>query len=65
MKVREAIRLLEQDGWFQVSQKGGHRQFKHPTKKGRVTVAGNPGHDLPKGTLASILRQAQMEDADE
>lgn len=65
MKVREAVRLIEQDGWFQVAQKGSHRQFKHPTKKGRVTIAGHPGHDLPKGTLASILRQAQLEDSDE
>lgn len=65
MKVREAIRLIQKDGWFQVAQKGSHRQFKHPTKKGRITVAGNPGHELPKGTLASILRQAQLEDADE
>jgi predicted RNA binding protein YcfA (HicA-like mRNA interferase family) len=65
VKVREAIRLLEQDGWFQVRQKGSHRQFKHPSKQGRVTVAGNPGHELPKGTLASILRQAQLEDANE
>lgn len=65
MKVREAIKLIERDGWIQVAQKGGHRQFKHPTKKGRVTIAGNPGHDLPKGTLASILKQAQLEDPDE
>lgn len=65
MKVREAIKLIEQDGWFQVTQKGSHRQFKHQTKKGRVTIAGNPGHELPKGTLASILRQAQLEDANE
>lgn len=65
MKVREAIKLLERDGWFQVNQKGSHRQFKHQAKKGRVTVAGKPGHELPKGTLASILRQAQLEDANE
>lgn len=65
MRVREAIRLIEQDGWLQVAQKGSHRQFKHPSKKGRVTIAGNPGHELPKGTLASILRQAQLEDVDE
>ena len=64
-KVREVIRLLERDGWFRVNQKGTHRQFKHLSKKGRVTIAGNPGHELPKGTLASILRQAQLEDADE
>ncbi len=65
VKVREAIKLIEGDGWFQIGQKGSHRQFKHPSKKGRVTVSGNLGHELPKGTLASILRQAQLEDADE
>lgn len=65
MKVRLAIRLLRRDGWIQVAQKGSHRQFKHPTKKGRVTVSGNPGHELPKGTLASILRQAELEGSDE
>lgn len=65
MKVRDAIRLLTRDGWVQVAQKGSHRQFKHSVKKGRVTVSGKLGHDVPKGTLASILRQAQMEDPDE
>lgn len=65
MKVRDAIRLLRRDGWVQVAQKGSHRQFKHAVKKGRVTVSGNLGHDVPKGTFASILRQAQLEDPDE
>lgn len=62
MKFREVIRLLEDDGWEVVQQKGSHRQYKHPTKKGRVTVAGKSGHDVPKGTLASILRQAQLKE---
>lgn len=65
MKIREVVRLLKRDGWVQVAQKGSHRQFKHPVKQGRVTVAGNPGHEVPKGTLASILKQAQLEEADE
>lgn len=65
MKVREIIRLLRRDGWAQVGHKGSHRQFKHPVKKGRVTVSGNLGHDVPKGTFASILKQAQLEDPDE
>lgn len=60
MKVREVIRLLEDDGWYAVRQQGSHRQFKHPTKTGLVTVAGKPGHDLSKKTLASILKQAQL-----
>jgi predicted RNA binding protein YcfA (HicA-like mRNA interferase family) len=60
MKVRQVIRLLEEDGWYAVRQTGSHRQFKHPTKPGLVTVAGKPSHDLSKKTLASILRQAQL-----
>ena len=62
MTVREVIRLLRRDGWVQVAQRGSHRQFKHSEKKGRVTVSGNLGHEIPKGTLASILRQAQLEE---
>ncbi len=60
MKVREVIKMLEQDGWYLVATRGSHRQFKHPTKPGRVTVAGKPSHDLPPGTLNSILKQAQL-----
>lgn len=50
MKVREVIRLIEQDGWFQIAQRGSHRQFKHPTKSGKVTVAGHPSVEMAKGT---------------
>lgn len=60
MKVREVIKLIEADGWFQVRQTGSHRYFRHPVKPGTVTVAGHPSEDLPAGTLASILRQAQL-----
>ena len=60
MKVREVIRVLERDGWVLVVTRGDHRQFKHPTKSGRVTVSGNLGDDLPKGTLASVKRQAGL-----
>lgn len=52
--------MLKQDGWFQVPAEGGHRQFKHPIKLGRVTVSGNLGEDMPRGTLASVLRQADL-----
>jgi predicted RNA binding protein YcfA (HicA-like mRNA interferase family) len=60
VKVREVIRLLESDGWALVSAEGSHRQFKHPTKTGRVTVSGNLGDDMPKGTLGSVRRQASL-----
>jgi predicted RNA binding protein YcfA (HicA-like mRNA interferase family) len=59
-KVREAIRMIEADGWYLVKSKGGHRQFKHPEKLGRVTVPGNPGDDLAPGTFNSILKQAGL-----
>jgi predicted RNA binding protein YcfA (HicA-like mRNA interferase family) len=52
--------MLEQDGWRQVVQRGSHRQFRHPTKSGRVTIAGKPSQELAPGTLGSILRQAGL-----
>jgi predicted RNA binding protein YcfA (HicA-like mRNA interferase family) len=60
MKVRDVIRLLEDDGWTIVAIKGSHRQFKHPMKLGRVTVAGKLSDDLHPKTQASILRQAGL-----
>jgi len=60
VKVREVIRTLESDGWRLVTMEGSHRQFKHSTKPGRVTVSGHPGDDMPKGTLASVMRQAGL-----
>jgi predicted RNA binding protein YcfA (HicA-like mRNA interferase family) len=60
LKVREAIKLIEADGWEQVRQTGSHRQFRHPTKPGTVTIAGKPNVDLIPKTEASILRQAGL-----
>ena len=62
MKVREAIRLIEDDGWFLVATRGSHRQYKHPAKPGRVTVAGKPSDDLAPGTLNSIRKQAGLKE---
>ena len=59
-KVREAIQMIELDGWFQVKSKGGHRQFKHPSKAGRVTIAGKLSDDLAPKTFQSILKQARL-----
>jgi predicted RNA binding protein YcfA (HicA-like mRNA interferase family) len=61
MKVREAIKLIEKDGWYLVATRGSHRQYKHPSKPGRVTIAGRPSHDLAPGTLNSIFKQAQLQ----
>ena len=58
MKVREVLRLLQQDGWYLIKTRGDHRQFKHPTKPGKVTVAGKPNDDLDGMVLQSILKQA-------
>jgi predicted RNA binding protein YcfA (HicA-like mRNA interferase family) len=62
MKVREAVYLLEADGWFLVATRGSHRQYKHPMKSGRVTVAGKPSEDLAPGTLNSILKQSGLKE---
>jgi predicted RNA binding protein YcfA (HicA-like mRNA interferase family) len=60
MKVREIIDLILADGWFLVATRGSHRQFKHPAKPGRVTIAGKPSDDLAPGTLNFILKQAGL-----
>ena len=60
MEVRDVLSLLKADGWYLVVTEGSHRQFKHPRKVGRVTVAGKPNDDLPAGTLNSILKQAGL-----
>jgi predicted RNA binding protein YcfA (HicA-like mRNA interferase family) len=60
VKVREVVVMLKSDGWELVVTRGSHRQFKHPFKPGRVTVSGNLGDDMPKGTLASVKKQAGL-----
>jgi len=62
MKVREALRVLRNDGWVEVARRGSHRQFKHSQKTGRVTVPGKRSDDLAPGTLNSILKQAGLKD---
>jgi len=58
VKVSEILRLLNDDGWYLVVTRGSHRQFKHPSKSGRVTVPGKPSDELAPGTLTSIRKQA-------
>ena len=60
MKVGDMLRRLSEDGWQLVAMRGSHRQFKHPSKPGRVTVAGKASDDLAVGTLNSILKQAGL-----
>jgi predicted RNA binding protein YcfA (HicA-like mRNA interferase family) len=60
MKVADVLRMLNEDGWRQIAMRGSHRQFKHPSKLGRVTVAGKPSDEVAPGTLNSILKQAAL-----
>ena len=60
MTVREAIRMILADGWFQVRQKGSHRQFHHPTKKGTVTINGHPSDVLDHIIVKSIMTQSNL-----
>jgi len=62
MKVRDIIKMIEDDGWYIVATRGSHRQYKHPKKPGLVTIAGNPNHDVAPGTLNSILKQAKLKE---
>jgi predicted RNA binding protein YcfA (HicA-like mRNA interferase family) len=59
LKVRELIRLIEADGWFLVRQSGSHKQFKHPNKRGLVTISDHSG-DVSKKDLHSVLKQADL-----
>jgi predicted RNA binding protein YcfA (HicA-like mRNA interferase family) len=60
--VRDIIRQIEEDGWRHIATRGSHRQFKHQTKLGRVTVAGKPRDDVSPGTLNSIFKQAGLKE---
>lgn len=60
MKFRDVIKQIEEDGWYLVTMVGSHRQYKHPKKPGRVTIAGHPNDDIHPKTLASIFKQAQL-----
>ena len=59
-KVRDAMRLVERDGWSMVRTRGSHRQYRHPNKPGTVTIAGKLSDDLPPGTWGSIIKQAGL-----
>lgn len=59
MRSRDLIRMIEEDGWYLVRTRGSHRQFKHPTKPGLVTVP-HPKNSIPAGTLNNIMKQAGL-----
>lgn len=60
VKVRDLVKLIENDGWYWVRTKGSHHQYKHSTKSGLVTVPGKPGDEMAVGTLNNILKQAGL-----
>jgi predicted RNA binding protein YcfA (HicA-like mRNA interferase family) len=62
VKVRDAIRMIEADGWFLVRTRGSHRQYRHSAKPGLVTIAGKQGSEIPRSTLRSILKQARLKE---
>ena len=57
MKIRDIIKILEEDGWYLARTRGSHQQYKHSTKPGLVTIAGNPGDELATGTLTVYINR--------
>jgi len=60
MKIKDCIKMIEADGWYLMATRGSHRQYKHPSKPGRVTIAGHLTDNLAPGTLNSIFKQAGL-----
>jgi predicted RNA binding protein YcfA (HicA-like mRNA interferase family) len=60
VKVRKVIAMIEDNGWYMVRTRGSHRQYKHPIKKGLVTIPGKPNDELAPGTLNNILKQSGL-----
>jgi predicted RNA binding protein YcfA (HicA-like mRNA interferase family) len=61
MKVRDIVKWIESDGWYLARTRGSHHHYRHPTKRGLVTIPGKPKDDLAPGTLNSILKQAGLQ----
>ena len=60
VKVRDLIKTLHETGWVLKNQEGSHRQYVHPGKRGKVTIAGHPSDELDPKTKKSILKQAGL-----
>jgi len=61
MKFKQIEKIVKADGWYQIkSNSGSHRQYKHPTKPGKVTIAYHAAEDIPPGTVNKILKQAGL-----
>jgi predicted RNA binding protein YcfA (HicA-like mRNA interferase family) len=61
MQIQKMLQILQTDGWYLIDQRGSFRQYKHPHKKGRITITGNPNYDLETDSINSILLQAGLE----
>ena len=60
MRFREMDKILKADGWYEVSQRGSHHQYKHPTKPGKVTVPEHGRKDINITVAKKILKQAGL-----
>ena len=60
MKIRNVIKFIETDGWYHIRTTGSHRHYKHPVKKGIVTISGHPDMEMAKKTLNCVLKQAGL-----
>ena len=60
MKVRDVIKLIRKDGWYLEHTRGSHHQYRHTTKQGTLTISGQPGDEMPKGTLNSVMKHAGL-----
>ena len=56
MKVRDVIKLIEDNGWYLERTRGSHRQYRHTRKPGTVTIAGHPSDEMPRGTFNNVLK---------
>lgn len=61
LKVSAVLKMLKEDGWEIVAQRGSHRQLKHPQKKGKVTLNGHPSDDISRNLLKSVEQQSGLE----
>jgi len=60
MKIRDVMKLIEKDGWYLARIKGSHRQYKHPSRRGLVTISGHLDDDIARGSFNSIIKQAGL-----
>ena len=60
MNFRDVEKIVKDDGWYQIGQRGSHHYYKHPIKPGKVTIPEHKGRDIHLDTLKSIKKQAGL-----